>query len=78
MHHTYRNIVIEYRVVSNIVDYTIDVPLQFSNLFKKKKKKKMGSTCPSKHMFLISPVPSRIPRLKIEKKIESVWTNFIY
>ena len=78
MHHTYRNIVIEYRVVSNIVDYTIDVPLQFSNLFKKKTKQKMGSTCPSKHMFLISPVPSRIPRLKIEKKIESVWTNFIY
>ena len=37
MHHRYRNIVIEYRVVSNIVDYTIDVPyLQFSNLFQEK------------------------------------------
>ena len=38
MHDTYR--AIEYRVVSNIVDYMIDVPycsLQFSNLFQEKK-----------------------------------------
>jgi hypothetical protein len=41
-------------VVSNIVDYAIDVPyrLQFSIC---SKKKKSGSTRPSKHIFLIIP-----------------------
>ena len=69
-------------MVSNIVmivDYTIDVPhcLQFSNLFQGEKK--LGSTLPSKHIFLISPPPSQIPRSNIEKKIEKVCgqTSFI-
>ena len=61
-------------MVSNIVDYAIDVPyrLQFSIC---SKKKKSGSTRPSKHIFLIIP---EFPGQKLKKKWESVWASFIY
>ena len=76
MHHIYR--AIEYWVVSSIVDYRIWLMcLIVYNFQICSKKKKLGSTSPSKHIFLISP-RSQIPRSKIEK-IEKVCgqTSFI-
>ena len=61
--------------MSNTVDYMMCLIVY--NFQMCSKKKKMGSTSPSKYIFLISP-PSQIPRSKIEK-IEKVCeqTSFI-
>ena len=42
-------------MVSNIVDYMIDVPYRLQFSICSKEKKKLGSTPPSKHIFLIIP-----------------------
>ena len=66
MCHTYRNIEplnIEWCLTS----WTILMCRNVYNFQICSKKKKLGSTSPSKHIFLISSL-SRIPRSKIERK----------
>jgi len=78
MHHTYRNIEplnIEWCLTSWTIRLMCLIIYNFQIC--SKEKKYLGSTPPSKHIFLISP-PSRIPRSKIEKKLRKCGqTSFI-